>query len=122
MNEQVLREFIAAVKAGLLRWRSDLMSSSRPGAFSGRRRAPRADAVQLSAVTGDVGTGIFGSDCVERARLPDDAVHDHNRAGRDHSGCSETRIGDCVCAPHDDCIGHNLGPFAIWARRKPERV
>src|ERR1700730_2317020 len=46
----------------------------------------------------DVGTGIFGNDCVERARLPDDAVHDHNRAGRDHSGCSETRIGECVCA------------------------
>jgi hypothetical protein len=68
------------------------------------------------------GTGIFGSDCVERARLPDDAVHDHNRARRDHSGCSETRIGDCVCTPHDDCVGHNLGPFAIWARRKHRAV
>jgi hypothetical protein len=42
---------------------------------------------QLSAVTDDVGPGIFGSDCGERARLLDGAVRDHNRAGRDHARC-----------------------------------
>src|SRR6266446_4149614 len=82
-----------------------------------RKAAPMAMSVhqarhqQLSAVTDDADTGIFGRDCGKRSRLPDGAVHDHNCAGRDHPRCSEARIGDCICAPHDDGLGHSLAPL-----------
>src|SRR6266850_763188 len=79
-----------------------------------RKAAPMAMSVhqsghqQLSAVTNDADIGIFLRDCGKRSRLPDGAVHDHNCAGRDHTKCSEARIGDCICAPHDDGLGHSL--------------
>jgi len=61
---------------------------------------------QLRAVADDAGTGIFGRDCGERSRFPDGAVRNHNSAGLDHTRCS--RIGDYICAPHDDGLGHSL--------------
>src|SRR4029077_12355994 len=86
--------------------------------FLDRRKAtPMAMSVhqprhqQLSAVTDDADTGIFGRDCGKRSRLPDGAVHDDNCAVWDHPRCSEAWIGDRICAPHDDGLGHRLAPL-----------
>jgi len=66
---------------------------------------------QLSAIADDADTGILGCDCSKRSRFPNRAVHDHNCACRDHAGCSEARIGDHVCAPHDDGLSHSFAPL-----------
>src|SRR6516225_11890874 len=70
---------------------------------------------QLCAVTDDVGARIFGCDFGETAGLLDDAVDDYNCPGRDHARCSEARIGDRICAAHDDGVGHDLAPLQISA-------
>src|SRR3984893_15299085 len=79
---------------------------------------------QLRAVADDAGTGIFGRDCGERSRFPDLAVRNHNSAGLDHTRCSEAWIGDYICAPHDDGLGHSLAhPCNQLARgREPGRA
>jgi hypothetical protein len=66
---------------------------------------------QLSAVAEDAGTGILGCNCRERARFLDGAVHYDNCAGRDHTGRSEARIGDCIRGARDYGPGHDLAPL-----------
>jgi hypothetical protein len=60
----------------------------------------------------------------ERSRFPDGAVRNHNSAGLDHTRYSEARIGDYICAPHDDGLGHSLAhPCNQLARgREPGRA
>src|SRR5712671_3241616 len=90
-----------------------------------RQAAPMAVRVhqsghqQLSAVADDADIGIFGRDCRERSGLPNGAVHDHNRTGRYHTRCSAARIGDCICAPHDDGLGHSLAPLQFGEPELP---
>ena len=56
--------------------------------------------------------------------FPDGAVRNHNSAGLDHTRYSEARIGDYICAPHDDGLGHSLAhPCNQLARgREPGRA
>ena len=66
--------------------------------------------------------GYLGAIAAKRSCLPDGAVHDHNCAGRDHTRCSEARIGDCICAPHDDGLGHSLAPLQFGTPRSRART
>ena len=55
--------------------------------------------------------GYLGAIAANGPRFFNRAVHDHNCAGRDHAGCSEARIGDHVCAPHDNGLSHSFAPL-----------
>src|SRR5438046_7124705 len=65
--------------------------------------------VELFAKREDCNSGLaFGGNKLRKLEY---IVPDAIASNADTLRCSEARIGDCVCAPHDDGLGHCLAPL-----------
>ena len=65
--------------------------------------------VEIFAKREDCNSGLaFGGNKLRKLEY---IVPDAIASNADTLRCSEARIGDCVCAPHDDGLGHCLAPL-----------